>query len=100
ATPLTDTLSLHDALPISELLEHAPHALAARPALVAHPVPGKEILDEAHGPEEVHVQHQLVEPVADEDVLDGDEAQYLPGGDHLRSEEHTSELQSRETLVC
>src|SRR5690606_40688301 len=73
------TLSLHDALPISPLARPAacrPAAATAAGGLVGHVVPG-HAADAAHG--------------------------RSPGtGDAWwkRSEEHTSELQSRENLVC
>src|SRR5690625_5452418 len=80
--PWTNTLSLHDALPIS--------------------VPGGEHLDDA--PAE-RLRDRSVDPAS---VLIG--AQHLPqrrrptqirqAGHHPRSEEHTSELQSRGHIVC
>src|SRR5690606_41060728 len=88
ASPGVDTPSLHDALPIwgvpgrgrlhrpPGLVAHPGRAVLPRPALIAvrSPPPGRPPPDEtvAHG----------CEPVGH------------------RSEEHTSELQSRENLVC
>src|SRR3712207_7259443 len=71
ATTEIYTLSLHDALPISLVLR-------VRPEHREHVV-----------------AHELVAQILDEDVLVLD-----PEELRLRSEEHTSELQSRQYLVC
>src|SRR5690606_41620584 len=79
------TLSLHDALPISHLFHRAPAriAVAAAAALV-------DLEDVA--------LVELVEALG----VDLDDLLALPEVQAVRrrSEEHTSELQSRENLVC
>src|SRR3712207_8151054 len=47
---------------------------------------------------QLHVE-RTVEPGPDADGVDGDDAE-VDTETHLRSEEHTSELQSRQYLVC
>src|SRR5207302_4927087 len=78
--PATYTLSLHDALPILAALLGGDAELARRRAAQLHP--------RQAGPHHVvgvpAVDHRVAEPV----------------GHERRSEEHTSELQSRENLVC
>src|SRR2546429_7690600 len=76
ATTEIYTLSLHDALPIYHLLLHGHEA---RPACREH-----------------HGRRQEVAGDAQEDLTRSP----APGRDILRSEEHTSELQSRLHLVC
>src|SRR5690606_41474964 len=78
ATTATCTLSLHDALPISDL-GAARRALSGR--LLLRPArPGRQL------------RRVQLRPAA---------GAGLRGDAHpLRSEEHTSELQSRENLVC
>src|SRR5690606_40713313 len=92
ATP-TYTLSLHDALPISGENELA---VGDRPALP----PGtrrREVMQAAEG---------IIEQAVSRLALGKDDQLTRPADfrgfeDHmLRSEEHTSELQSRENLVC
>src|SRR5690606_40614870 len=88
ATTAIYTLSLHDALPISVLpelgggadqdAEHAAHALEVR--------------------ERGRLARQRIEQVRMERVADPERLDRL--GPRGRSEEHTSELQSRENLVC
>src|SRR5690606_41316939 len=82
------TLSLHDALPILAVDEHPAQGrtLAGHRAHVDHAAAAGQ-LDEAPG----------LEP--------GQQQVAIAFGDHalgvvVRSEEHTSELQSRENLVC
>src|SRR5438874_10065284 len=86
ATPEIYTLSLHDALPISVADHHAARvdAEVAREALdlLGH---GQHVLGDAG----------VVGHVAHDPALD-----LLGPGVELRSEEHTSELQSRRELVC
>src|SRR5690349_24695961 len=72
AATLIYTLSLHDALPISLAVAAAAHTLAAHGLEARHLRPFRTAADREIG---------LVEQV-------------------LRSEEHTSELQSRRDLVC
>src|SRR5690606_41428773 len=94
--PVINTLSLHDALPIYLVLDAlgqldqellgdvlpGPRGLARHPLDVAGV---GTLFDLPHHPAPVTV-------VRAELLLEGDEAE--------RSEEHTSELQSREKLVC
>src|SRR5690606_41415382 len=84
-------LSLHDALPIWPLLEHRV-ALVAQVRLEQRSqrraVPGFECLQHA-----LVLAHRGIPFLA---LEVGAEAQVLDA----RSEEHTSELQSRENLVC
>src|SRR5690606_40518315 len=96
APPEIDTLSLHDALPIYRHAEvlglvHAElHVLvreAGREAEIERP--------RQHGAREL-VLRRAVAPGAGVDDLD----HLLRVESCLRSEEHTSELQSRENLVC
>src|SRR3712207_7084500 len=83
ATTEIYTLSLHDALPIL-LLGHVAH----------------DALAPAHGEVDVDVRHRHalgVQEALEEQVV----AQGVDVGDaQARSEEHTSELQSRQYLVC
>src|SRR5438046_8035429 len=71
ATPDIYTLSLHDALPISR-----PH----RDAAVQH--------------------HQHARARSGQRLSDGDPQRVVLRSSHVRSEEHTSELQSLTNLVC
>src|SRR5690606_40531952 len=100
SAPPTSTLSLHDALPISALLLD-PGALPG-----AHPVQQPRQL-------RPHGGHPGVRFGGGDGAGDGVPAlravvaehdQVLQAGDAreaaVRSEEHTSELQSRENLVC
>src|SRR3712207_8594827 len=79
ATTEIYTLSLHDALPIWE--------------------EGVEDFA-AHHPAHLRFRHPAVERVGDDDVdvVDARVGEQLQH--HLRSEEHTSELQLRQYLVC
>src|SRR5206468_11965829 len=94
------TLSLHDALPIFGL----------------HPLSVEDALDPHQRDKYVHYEHHVF--LVGHDVqLDVEDASLRTveldvfigerwlvtvrhGGDELRSEEHTSELQSRSDLVC
>src|SRR5690606_41669538 len=78
--PQIYSLSLHDALPISAGLQPAPTA-------VVHPVDHVSLLGAVEAAEK-----NLIVP-----VLIGPEEKIRAAA---RSEEHTSELQSRENLVC
>src|SRR3712207_7671823 len=78
ATTEIYTLSLHDALPIFRLAEKDGDGAGGRER---EGVRGGEEDGGGLGPR-------------------GDEALRLPDGNHPRSEEHTSELQSRQYLVC
>src|SRR3712207_8298749 len=80
ATTEIYTLSLHDALPIYRL----PRRRSARPLLRHHP-----------GLEDRHLRRLGRHPRRPRP------ADLVPAGGELpRSEEHTSELQSRQYLVC
>src|SRR5690606_40737291 len=82
APPALYTLSLHDALPISG--RHADLASAAFGPGALRPVP-----------RQCPVRRHIRRPA------DGRHHRFLFRGlRQLRSEEHTSELQSRENLVC
>src|SRR5690606_42070643 len=85
------TLSLHDALPISWTLCPAPVSFA-NAALLTKRALQSLWLPQGTGPS--LVAGPLPRKAASK--------QALPGGDRdaCRSEEHTSELQSRENLVC
>src|SRR5690606_39599937 len=87
----TYTLSLHDALPISHRHVSAGHALGAGDdvGLVAVALRTEVLTEPAEGADHLVRHQQHVVPVAD-----------LPHALEVRSEEHTSELQSRENLVC
>src|SRR3712207_2255972 len=95
ATTEIYTLSLHDALPISD--ERQPRLLVAGQHLERH----------ATGVLHGGLQLVAVGGVSDRrrghghDLLGAHLARHLGlRGHHLRSEEHTSELQSRQYLVC
>src|SRR3712207_8607388 len=83
ATTEIYTLSLHDALPICPGLGDVVAGDRHR-VEVAHPVLDEPLLDVGHGPQR---------------ELGGEDAGVLALV-LLRSEEHTSELQSRQYLVC
>src|SRR5690606_42136331 len=87
ATTEPYTLSLHDALPIYP----SPADVGALPRRVEHRLEGVGGVGVVHGQREGLTLVDALEPTGD----DGD------GGEAAgRSEEHTSELQSRENLVC
>src|SRR5690606_41725164 len=79
-TPEFSTLSLHDALPISSLKRSSSAAVLPRGAV---PLMGWEI----------SVSPRFAKKRSGE-------ADIIYSSPALRSEEHTSELQSRENLVC
>src|SRR5438445_6899735 len=86
ASPVIYTLSLHDALPISE------HAVVALLGLLKLGQVGVEVLlaEEGGAVEALELlARRVVLPVGAGDAEDLE-----------RSEEHTSELQSRQYLVC
>src|SRR5690606_41896657 len=83
ATASTYTLSLHDALPISILVEHGSVQLWDAPYSVAREMRRREHEELAEERERLKAERDRT-------------AQRLA----RRSEEHTSELQSRENLVC
>src|SRR5690606_40708497 len=80
------TLSLHDALPIS--LDVDPQSSGTRHRLVPDFL--RAVDSRIAGP--LHEHHRLEPGVAMRGIH--------PAQQRLRSEEHTSELQSRENLVC
>src|SRR5690606_41258706 len=92
--PLSDipTLSLHDALPIL-----APTARVLQRPLVARPQRGEtDTITAVRSPEGIGMSFwKDVDPAIVAQVDQGDAAI-----EHYRSEEHTSELQSRENIVC
>src|SRR5690606_40339079 len=88
STPALSTLSLHDALPISALL--MPCAL---PQLGIPAMPGLEAKCAV-------LAARGVVAGATYDAQQKDALAKLRAAGWTRSEEHTSELQSRENLVC
>src|SRR5690606_41880950 len=86
APSVISTLSLHDALPISV---DGSRLLRSRPQLASHGLPDRD-----------RASRSLSAHARSDAVLAGHRA--IDGGRHprVRSEEHTSELQSRENLVC
>src|SRR5207302_9726077 len=93
----TPTLSLHDALPIFDCAT----ALAERDELEAIGTEGSLFLDDPW-----HCVHPVIELRRDGgtdrielEPVDSYRLE-LENLSHARSEEHTSELQSRENLVC
>src|SRR5690606_39787815 len=92
-------LALPDALPTSggdELPVLAAHldvelqpVAAGRAVLGAHPRAGRDRVAELRRLEPARLQAAMVAA-----------ARHQPVGERARSEEHTSELQSRENLVC
>src|SRR5690606_40898769 len=84
ATTAPYTLSLHDALPICQL-DGAPSTIRVLP----------EIVDRVGHKTELFLDSGIR---SGQDVLKA--LAYGAKGTFIRSEEHTSELQSRENLVC
>src|SRR5690606_39387977 len=95
----SDTLSLHDARPIYPEATFPPVTIAVgrgRPVGIGHPTTGVQIGLEALCATDFlnpNVEDRFVHVIAHEFV-------HVQQDSALRSEEHTSELQSRETLVC
>src|SRR3712207_7214402 len=83
--PRSTLLSLHDALPISDLLLERAQGLVGGAAHGAH--------------QRGAVLHERVRVLAGETLLQFHEGGRV-GQAEQRSEEHTSELQSRQYLVC
>src|SRR5690606_42029946 len=92
APPAIYTLSLHDALPISARSESAGEPARITLCRVARDAGGVALERLPPLPIATDIPHARL-------LLDDAVAQMLPG-DGWRSEEHTSELQSRENLVC
>src|SRR5690606_41468122 len=92
ASPSTPPLSLHDALPICADSELRSAGRALRGALLAGP-----------GAERDGAAKQLQGHFRELQALGSDVGKFFRNADNqarIRSEEHTSELQSRENLVC
>src|SRR5690606_41908185 len=97
ATPSLSTLSLHDALPICVAQHHqvaraGEHLFLDPVHLGLQRVDVAQSLDAGLAGNDGVEQHHRTEAAAD--AVEERQAE------HLRSEEHTSELQSRENLVC
>src|SRR5690606_41196737 len=95
ATAHVYTLSLPDALPILPLQMRPAHRAA--PPGRSTPTPGRAALPSAilAGDNLLHNATRLSNPTARSYG-----PRFLHRGQRARSEEHTSELQSRENLVC
>src|SRR5207249_7791149 len=93
APPSISTLSLHDALPILQR-EHPLEDLDRPLALLLERLLGGRVL--VHLDEVLDLELPLLEPL--EQTLDLALRGF--GAEQRRSEEHTSELQSRFDLVC
>src|SRR5690606_41992408 len=95
ALPVPSPLALHDALPIYRVLVRSRHCgIRASDVPVHPPAGGRAVRD---GP------RRNRSATSDGDAGLGRLARVVPRRPHhllLRSEEHTSELQSRENLVC
>src|SRR5690606_40804281 len=98
--PEYSTLSLHDALPISfdELIRAVRDEIAGTDERVAVRLDARRMHGVARGmrQEAEKVRRRMVEPDLERVIVDRGDAEAI--GRHLRSEEHTSELQSRENL--
>src|SRR5256885_8183103 len=92
--PISPPLPLHDALPIS--LNYGSGGSGTPPHLAT------ELFKQMAGVQMVHVPYKTI-PAAITDLVGG-QLQVMftvgPAGHLLRSEEHTSELQSPCNLVC
>ena len=75
-----DLAELHEDRP--EVLERAPQALAARAAAAREPGPGRQPEDEAQRAVEVGRAHVVVEPVAHQHAVDGEQPAGDPHRDH------------------
>src|SRR5690606_40286221 len=98
-TPVTCTLSLHDALPISvEWLLDRKHELPGMVVVVPTRQSGRRLREALAERAEALLAPRVVTPGW---FLHQDLDEVAPEWmETLRSEEHTSELQSRENLVC
>src|SRR5207302_8357207 len=93
------TLSLHDALPISEqaLVRPLEGEIGHEPDHADH----DDAEDDLAGIEQrLAVGDHVPDPARRADELGDDHIRPCPSEHQARSEEHTSELQSRENLVC
>src|SRR5690606_42033067 len=97
---VSSTLSLHDALPIYSPLEFTAEQVAGK-TLVMSTTNGTPALLAASGARRVLVAGYLnLSAVARELAEEGEAVSIVCAGrERRRSEEHTSELQSREKLV-
>src|SRR5688572_32671003 len=91
ATTAIYTLSLHDALPIFRGAEVA----QPQPAGLRH-----ELRVAARGARVADHEARALDAPQHERAVDLHHAAGVPSGEDLRSEEHTSELQSQSNLVC
>ena len=66
----------------AEVLEHRAQALSARPIVSATPVPGQQIEHKGYRAEHRLREDDLVEAMADQHTLNGDDAQKLRQQDH------------------
>src|SRR5207244_10843056 len=89
------SLSLHDALPISEILEHGRAAAAGRREALADALDGDELVGHGRGVIPETSPAASAGPAPDRAAC---RPRRSPGSP--RSEEHTSELQSPDHLVC
>src|SRR5690606_41722333 len=90
-----DALSLHDALPICQKpLREAEHAKRFEQRFVAADLNGDGKLGK------VEVAEKMPRLAKGFAWMDDDRDGFLSRAELRRSEEHTSELQSRENLVC
>src|SRR5258708_11598057 len=94
ATTEIYTLSLHDALPIYLLFGFDGLMQAVAPAPSRHQAAGKLVDDD-----DLAVLHHVID-VALEDDMGAQRLVDVVEQRHVRSEEHTSELQSPDHLVC
>src|SRR5690606_40418508 len=97
-TPLIYTLSLHDALPISTLGPAPVQAKIQAPKKI-NPLRRRGVLTQDLDSQSViHTTSGVIHSTTGHS--DGRRRSVADDGIHGRSEEHTSELQSRENLVC
>src|SRR5690606_40946785 len=94
------TLSLHDALPISRQIAPNVDLKEVAPMPEPEPEPAASEADAAATDQEVADTGPDSEPDVIVKSPVPSETFTLLGKEVLRSEEHTSELQSRENLVC
>src|SRR5690606_39337508 len=91
ATPASYTLSLHDALPIFDDTNQGENAWPKRFVLVA---------DELSATTLAELPQDRLAGIVVRDGAANSHAAIMVRALGIRSEEHTSELQSRENLVC
>src|SRR5206468_5191824 len=99
APPVPSPLSLHDALPIYLVRDPLRHFLPGGGLLRLDE--GRQVLEDHHGPEAPPLVVPEPRPVQSQDQHAAPHLGLsLPRQALPRSEEHTSELQSRSDLVC